>query len=188
MSQPYVITRNTRADQDPPGAPAKSDGTAYDYAMRYNSGWSYCFADDVDVLVGVLCGDVDGYVAADEQARLVARIRASIGIQCWEQARRNMAAQLDGRWDKCTAPERAALGGSRVTQPSGWNAHLFDGVDWWLAPCDLVLIDTAFGLPGQPPMPMTAGTRLLTISPLTPEGWLDSLADLGAVDLFYAKG
>jgi hypothetical protein len=178
----YVITRNTRADQDPPGAPNREDGGLYEYAMRFNGDSLYCFTDNVEVLAGALTGDVDGYLAMSEQDRLVARIKASLGYQCKRQAVINQQAMQTGRWDKCTETEKNILNGRRDVQPSGWSTDLL-GADWWTAPVDLVLVSSGYAPWTSVPLPMTSGDRLWVIDPVTTEDWLSTLHDLGVIAL-----
>lgn len=186
----FVVTRNSRACEPVPDAPVREDGTLYRYCMRVG-GWTLVWSDSVVVLAGFLTGDVDAYLAmTTEQERLVARIKASIGYQVKRQAVLNEQAMQDGRWDKCTLDEQAVLLGPRFEQPHGWNADLFDGIDWWLAPVDLLIIGSAYGnSPSQPPMPRTSGNRLLVVECETEEDWLETLGPevAGVIELFWTE-
>lgn len=180
----YCITRNTTAAEKPPTPPINpATGEAFPMMAQYGGGWLQCWCEDPEEAVSALIGDPT-YLdeVTDEQARLVARIRAAMRIATVLQAEQIHESQCDGRWDRCTADEQAMLFAPRFTQPAGLYEDLF-GEPWWVADVALVVVSTGY-VDGEKPLPLGDPGRVWVIDPRTPEELLSSLANCGAVRLF----
>ena len=187
----YLIARSPRGNAEAPVPTDPETGEPFPAVMRYYGGHRLCYASDVEEMCAVLTGDPDGYLAASEHDRLVARIKVAIGATVVAQAAEVCASQRDGRWEKLTLEEQETLLSPRHVQPTGCS---YGGVfgdhpgGLWLADVTLYVVETGyFPLAGPDAAPMPSGPpeHLKVVDPLTPEGLSDGLMDdIGSIEIY----
>lgn len=180
----FALTRSTCEHEPAPAAPLNGQtGEPWPLAMRFGGGWQMCWADDPEDLVAVLTGSPDAYLGERrEQERLVQRIRAAISISVKVQAEVIHAAQQNGVWDTLRDAEREMLLSPRHQQPAGLDEDLF-GEPWWTASVPLVVVATAYGPHSS--MPIPRGKRVWVIDPITAEDLLETLSEVGVIEVFH---
>lgn len=180
----FTITRNTTAAEKPPTPPINpATGEAFPMMVQYSGGWLQCWCEDPEEAVSALIGNPAYLNETDQQARLVARVKAAMRLSVVVQAEQIHDAQYDKRWDWLTEPEKAMLFQVRISQPKGLHEDLF-GAPWWTADVPLVVVSTGYEPWVEQVLPLGGPDRVWVIDPLTPEDFLDSLEDLGIIRLF----